>query len=208
MNHRERSTMRLDFSNKSEDLPDNGTVSPGEFVLLRVHNNLRVNILKSKREENDVRLELIEITPGIQNLLRILVERRQIKLRNEPGFSAFRIEIGDQPIQDVRTQESDADCAPLAGRKFPPLPIHIGDRRIRQIRLGQPGKPPRSFFGMAGLCRDFVQPSHRRDTGWIDGKGGPESLYSPLAISLLSQRLSQPNANRGIADELCLSDDM
>src|SRR5438046_1403699 len=97
MNHRERSTMGLDFSNKSEDLPDNGTVSPSEFILLRVHDNLRVNILKSKREENDVRIELIEITPGIQNLLRILVERCEIKLRNEPGFSAFRIEIGDQP---------------------------------------------------------------------------------------------------------------
>src|SRR6266853_4247527 len=200
--------MRLDFSNKSEDLPDNGTVSPSEFILLGMQNNLRVDILKSKREENDVRLELVEITPGIQNLLRILVERRQIKLRNEPGFSAFRIEIGDQPIQDVRTQESDADCAPLAARKFLPLPIHIRDRRIRQIRLGQPGQPPRSFFGMAGLRGDFVQPSHRRDTGWIDGKRGPENLCSPLAISLLSQRLGQPDTNRGIADELCLLDEL
>src|SRR5439155_21323273 len=126
MNHRERSTTGLDFSNKSEDLPDNGTVSPSEFVLLRVHNNLRANILKSKREENDVRLELIEITPGIQNSLRILVERRQIKLRNEPGVSAFRIEIGDQPTQDGRTQGSYADCPPLDRRNFPPLPIHRG----------------------------------------------------------------------------------
>src|SRR6266852_4131770 len=156
MNYRERSTMRLDFSNESKDLPDNGTSSPSEFILLHRHNNLRANILKPKREEDDVRLELIEIAPGIQYLLRILVEGRQVKLRNEPGFSAFHIEIGDQPIQDVRTQESDADCAPLAARKFLPLPIHIGDCRIRQIRFGQPGKPPRSFVGMAGLRGDFV----------------------------------------------------
>src|SRR5204862_169538 len=197
--------MRLDFSNKSKDLPDNGTLNPREFILLHGHNNLRADILKAKREENDVRLELIEIAPGIQYLLRILVERRQVKLRNEPGFSAFYIEIGDQPIQDVRAQESDADCSSWVARKFLPLPIHIGDCRIRQIRLGQPGKPPRSFFGMAGLRGDFIQPSHRRDTGWIDGKRGPENLRSPLAISLLSQRLSQPDTNRGIAFQASLS---
>src|SRR5712691_8228974 len=103
MNYRECPTMRLDFQNKPKDLPDNGTLSLSEFILLRGYNNVRATILESKREENDIRFELIEIAPGIQYLLRILVERRQVELRNEPGSSAFHIEIRDQPIQDVRT---------------------------------------------------------------------------------------------------------
>src|SRR2546423_15556195 len=104
--------MRLDFCNSTKHLPDNGTLNPREFILLHGHNNLRADILKSKREENDVRFELIEIAPRIQYLLRILVERRQVKLRNEPGFSAFYIEIGDQPIQDVRAKRAMRTARP------------------------------------------------------------------------------------------------
>ena len=112
MNDCKRSTMRLDFSNKSKDLPDNGTLSQSGFIFLRRHNNLLANILKPKREENNIRLELIEIAPGVQYLLRILVERREVKFRNEPGFSAFYVEVGDQPIQDVRTQEAIRTARP------------------------------------------------------------------------------------------------
>src|SRR5437764_110856 len=165
--------MRLDFSNKSKDLPDNGTLNPREFILLHGHNNLRADILKSKREENDVRLELIEIAPGIQYLLRILVERRQVKLRNEPGFSAFYIEIGDQPIQDVRAQESDADCSSWVARKFLPLPIHIGDCRIRRPD-GSPLSAARASSSSVNLLNPVLCKSRsplmdsvrRYDTSW------------------------------------------
>src|SRR5579859_5255542 len=186
MNNRETPTIRFDFSNKSKDVLHSDYMRSSEFTLLCGHNNLGENILKSKRQENDVRLKLIEIAPGIQDLLRILVERCQIEFRNEAALSAFHVEIGNQPIQYVRTQESDADSAPFASRKFPPFLIHIRDRRIRQIRLGQSGKPPRRLIGMAGTRGTFVQPSHCWDTAWINGKRGLESQCSSLAISLLS----------------------
>jgi hypothetical protein len=76
MDYRKRPAMPLDLSDQPENVLENLIFGLSELRLIHRQNGSGANVLKPKRQENEVRLKVIEITFGAQDLLRILVERR------------------------------------------------------------------------------------------------------------------------------------